>query len=397
MIENQVEDNKSKTIQNLPKTQKSTQGVKENSLDEVKLQINRLTISNQLETNNPTLTSTSSEKKQISSSSNTFSLITDEDPNLFVLPKNNSLPSQSDLRTKIDSQELDKEGHTIGEPLFVFNQNSDQNTNSNTQSISGPNSAPNDPNIWNAPFNYQSYNPQSLGYEIGFGSLPKFSQFDQYSSSESTSSHSLNENQFYTMYRGQEEKDQNQNQNQTQENDPRYSRYTEYFQTNNPWNESYQMNYPEKSGTNYQKWETGRREQGRTKRTSQTKGKRNTTFRTIDSQELFDENQDHTSQQNLNLLKNPLEISTDQPQNEQTIDKDQNSLIFEVEFKGGRKEIFFLIEGIAIQVGDFVIVEADRGTDLGRIVKPVLPNQIMSEYENSFLERKKDSSKSYSK
>jgi cell fate regulator YaaT (PSP1 superfamily) len=44
--------------------------------------------------------------------------------------------------------------------------------------------------------------------------------------------------------------------------------------------------------------------------------------------------------------------------------------MYAVEFKAGRTEVFYVVEGSGIQtlsVGDWVIVEADRGEDLGKI------------------------------
>jgi cell fate regulator YaaT (PSP1 superfamily) len=42
--------------------------------------------------------------------------------------------------------------------------------------------------------------------------------------------------------------------------------------------------------------------------------------------------------------------------------------IYVVEFKAGRTDFFFLSEGLDVNIGDLVIVEADRGKDLGKVV-----------------------------
>jgi len=48
-----------------------------------------------------------------------------------------------------------------------------------------------------------------------------------------------------------------------------------------------------------------------------------------------------------------------------------NGPLYIVEFKGGRTDLFYVpeIAGITVKQGDLVIVEADRGKDLGKVVK----------------------------
>ena len=43
--------------------------------------------------------------------------------------------------------------------------------------------------------------------------------------------------------------------------------------------------------------------------------------------------------------------------------------IYVVEFKAGRTDFFYVSEGLEVRIGDLVIVEADRGKDLGKVVE----------------------------
>jgi len=53
--------------------------------------------------------------------------------------------------------------------------------------------------------------------------------------------------------------------------------------------------------------------------------------------------------------------------------------LYVVEFKAGRSDLFYVTEdsGLALQIGDYVMVEADRGKDLGKITNDsITPEQI---------------------
>lgn len=43
--------------------------------------------------------------------------------------------------------------------------------------------------------------------------------------------------------------------------------------------------------------------------------------------------------------------------------------IYVVEFKAGRTDFFYISDGLEVKIGDLVIVEADRGKDLGKVVE----------------------------
>ncbi|HID95779.1 MAG TPA: hypothetical protein EYP53_06955 [Candidatus Latescibacteria bacterium] len=43
--------------------------------------------------------------------------------------------------------------------------------------------------------------------------------------------------------------------------------------------------------------------------------------------------------------------------------------IYEIEFKGGRKEFFSNPQGIILRIGDYVVVQADRGEDIGMVAQ----------------------------
>lgn len=56
-----------------------------------------------------------------------------------------------------------------------------------------------------------------------------------------------------------------------------------------------------------------------------------------------------------------------------------NTPLYIVEFKAGRSDIFYVVEGsgVTIHKGDLVIVEADRGKDLGKVINhSITPHQI---------------------
>lgn len=52
--------------------------------------------------------------------------------------------------------------------------------------------------------------------------------------------------------------------------------------------------------------------------------------------------------------------------------------LYIVEFKAGRSDIFYVAEntGLEVHKGDLVIVEADRGKDLGKVINSITPHQI---------------------
>ncbi|KAI7832589.1 PSP1 C-terminal conserved region-domain-containing protein [Gamsiella multidivaricata] len=59
----------------------------------------------------------------------------------------------------------------------------------------------------------------------------------------------------------------------------------------------------------------------------------------------------------------------------------QHGLLYVVEFKAGRSDLFYVSEnsGLSLQRGDLVMVEADRGKDLGKITNDsITPQQVQA-------------------
>jgi len=62
--------------------------------------------------------------------------------------------------------------------------------------------------------------------------------------------------------------------------------------------------------------------------------------------------------------------------------------LFIVEFKAGRTDLFYLTDlSQDIRIGDFVIVEADRGKDLGKVVNDSITLAEVEEFQRQQLER----------
>ncbi|KAI8072830.1 PSP1 C-terminal conserved region-domain-containing protein [Gongronella butleri] len=58
---------------------------------------------------------------------------------------------------------------------------------------------------------------------------------------------------------------------------------------------------------------------------------------------------------------------------------DSNTLLYTVEFKSNRRDICYIMQDdtLAPQLHDLVLVEADRGRDLGKVVRISTANEIM--------------------
>ena len=54
----------------------------------------------------------------------------------------------------------------------------------------------------------------------------------------------------------------------------------------------------------------------------------------------------------------------------------RNDILYLVEFKSNRTELFFNPNSFSVKIGDIVIVEADRGDDLGKIVASLTPAKL---------------------
>jgi len=64
--------------------------------------------------------------------------------------------------------------------------------------------------------------------------------------------------------------------------------------------------------------------------------------------------------------------------------------LFIVEFKAGRTDLFYLTNpSLNVQVGDSVIVEADRGKDLGTVVNDTITINQVAEWQRQQAEKAK--------
>jgi hypothetical protein len=62
--------------------------------------------------------------------------------------------------------------------------------------------------------------------------------------------------------------------------------------------------------------------------------------------------------------------------------------LYIVEFKAGRTDLFYLTDlSLDIRVGDLVIVEADRGKDLGKVVNDSITLKEVEEFQREQLAR----------
>ncbi|ORZ10486.1 PSP1 C-terminal conserved region-domain-containing protein [Absidia repens] len=61
---------------------------------------------------------------------------------------------------------------------------------------------------------------------------------------------------------------------------------------------------------------------------------------------------------------------------------DSNTLLYLVEFKTGRTDICYIMQGDTIlpEIGDLVITEADRGRDLGKVMNILTANSIIQKH-----------------
>ncbi|KAJ3424796.1 protein psp1 [Anaeramoeba flamelloides] len=290
-----------------------------------------------------------------------------------------------------------------------------------------PNSAPDGGNIW-----LGSYEQNNRQLEYGFGSLnttpfnnqqPNMSMplFIYQSGGTNDKSEQIilnNEEQKLQQTMGFNEDFQNQRY------DYQYSQYGQYerrgrgrgrgrvrgrgrgrmqinnLNTFNTRNRYYQGDL-NNSDENIKKLERGRgRGRGRG---------RNNLFKTLDD-DLFqeDENQEfketnknkdknENENENENKSKNENNVKPNLKENETETEnkkekeneKENEKEVWQVEFKGGRKDIFELETEMEIKPLDFVIVEADRGKDLGRIVKQIYPQDLVNTEENFYTEHKK--------
>jgi len=56
-------------------------------------------------------------------------------------------------------------------------------------------------------------------------------------------------------------------------------------------------------------------------------------------------------------------------EHDKTTDAYSNSTIYEIEFKGSRKEYYVCPDNLTLKVNDFVIVQADRGEHIGKVTR----------------------------
>lgn len=79
-------------------------------------------------------------------------------------------------------------------------------------------------------------------------------------------------------------------------------------------------------------------------------------------------------------------VPEESQQQQEELQKDEK--LYLVEFKAGRTDFFYYVEDDALSVGDLVIVEADRGKDLGKIAMVHLTPEQVSLLQQS--QRKQD-------
>ncbi|KAI9753815.1 MAG: hypothetical protein M4579_004996 [Chaenotheca gracillima] len=90
--------------------------------------------------------------------------------------------------------------------------------------------------------------------------------------------------------------------------------------------------------------------------------------------------QSPSSGSNANMFSPPGHLGLSQPR--------QNQTLYVVTFKACRADVFYIQEGTGLQVslGDLVIVEADRGTDLGTVANTDVPWSKAKELKESYIE-----------
>ena len=70
------------------------------------------------------------------------------------------------------------------------------------------------------------------------------------------------------------------------------------------------------------------------------------------------------------------------------IDSSYNWPLYVVEFKAGRIDFFFVTDGLVVRKGDLVIVEADRGKDLGKVIEHSIYSMEQLQFFKQELESK---------
>ena len=65
----------------------------------------------------------------------------------------------------------------------------------------------------------------------------------------------------------------------------------------------------------------------------------------------------------------------------------------EVEFKANRRDIYFNAEEYPLQVNDYVILQADKGVDIGRVYRLLDNESVCTEHEGIFEVLRKASEK----
>ncbi|KAJ6231437.1 protein psp1 [Anaeramoeba flamelloides] len=97
-------------------------------------------------------------------------------------------------------------------------------------------------------------------------------------------------------------------------------------------------------------------------------------FKTLDQ----DINLDNDMDENIDIVNNNNTNNNNKLNMRNTININNIPKYWRVAFKGGRNEIYKLSLGIQVNNGDFVIVEADRGEDLGKTVESVQENDLQN-------------------
>jgi cell fate regulator YaaT (PSP1 superfamily) len=64
--------------------------------------------------------------------------------------------------------------------------------------------------------------------------------------------------------------------------------------------------------------------------------------------------------------------------------------LWEVEFKAGRRAFYINVNKVEFEPGDYVIVAAERGEDMGKVIREYLPTVNLKYHPTAVLRKAKD-------
>lgn len=77
-------------------------------------------------------------------------------------------------------------------------------------------------------------------------------------------------------------------------------------------------------------------------------------------------------------------MTTEDPEHLESPEATAPESFWAVEFKGNRREYFSNPKGLEFRVGQFVIVQVERGEDIGRVKRAVAPSELLPEGEKAY-------------